>query len=162
MYELSGFKFKWESCGEREGVWENLFLTFKGASPKEQFSHGMFFSSLCWGLTDHCEMKKSIKPTHSRLKKTPESCTHTHHWVKLICDTSLTRNTRRMRSFQTDLKRQDTSIIQVSHALRQHWIKFALWMHSSLFESSPWMKTTYTLPMSSWKYEPDVTANWSM
>ena len=43
MYELSGFKFKWESDGEREEVWGNLFLTFEGASPKEHFSHGMFF-----------------------------------------------------------------------------------------------------------------------
>ena len=29
--------------GERERVWGNLFFTFEGASPKEQFAHGMFF-----------------------------------------------------------------------------------------------------------------------
>jgi len=33
----------WVPYFEREGVWGNLLLTIEGASPKEQFSHGMFF-----------------------------------------------------------------------------------------------------------------------
>jgi len=50
MYELSGFKFKWESDGEREGVgegWGIYFLLFRAPHQRNSFPTECFLFTRC-------------------------------------------------------------------------------------------------------------------